>query len=202
MTDTVDHILRSTAIGGVERQAQGIASVLHQRGRTQALVILAEGGALPEASRAWHAERMPVEVFNDRRGQWAGLDRLWRLRAFLRRHPAQIVHLHYALPDSIIWNDVWAAKLAGKRVAVTLHHTLCWTASNTLVQRIKQWIARRAVDRFIATTEHARAVLGERIAPSRVRLIPCGVETPAPLARSAARARLGEWIASQKGSRP
>ncbi|TWT97968.1 putative teichuronic acid biosynthesis glycosyltransferase TuaC [Botrimarina colliarenosi] len=167
------HVIRSGAIGGIERQAQEFSAELARLGAAQELWILSID-PVDASVVAWHERRIPVRVIDDRRGACFGIGRLVSLWRRFRAREEAIVHFHYALPHGLIWNELWAAKLAGKRVVATLHHTIVWPKI-TGANRIKQWLARRAIDAFTVTTHHALGLAGAALGPERVWRVPCCV---------------------------
>ena len=134
---------------------------------------------------------MQIESIEDRRGRWFGIDRIGRFAARLKKIDIPLVHFHYALPDSIIWTDVLAARLANKKVVVSLHHIVggAWPRSG-FSQRVKQHIARRCVDRFIVTTQAGSNVVGQRVDAARIAVVPCGLPGIKQSDRAAARRQL------------
>lgn len=184
------HVIRVSTIGGIQSQARDISSELCRRGLSTELLLLDSTG-LDDATRAWHEAKVPLCVCHDQAGHYAGVDRLVKLRRTFAARPEAVLHFHYALPDSIIWNEVLAARLAGKRVVATLHHALRWSPTSAR-HRLRQKIARGCVDQVVVTTAASKKLTAQRFSDKLVNVIPCGIDpAPVQLCRESARASLG-----------
>lgn len=186
----ITNIIRSVTIGGLEQQARSLVAGLTWQGVSSRLMVL-HSERVEDHIKLWLREAGDCLFVEDR----ASCSRVLRLAAVFRRDTSVLYHFHYALPDGLIWSELLAAKLAGKKVVVTLHHVLGWS-NTSAAHQIKQLLSRALVDRFITTTRAAARTLAQNIENERIRVVPCGVEAAALVSRSDARRRLlSRWTA-------
>ena len=113
-----------------------------------------------------------------------------RLVRFLRRQPERVINLHYVTASSTSLLQVAAARAAGKRVVVSLHHPDDAATHGRGLRRRVNW-ALRLASAVVVTTPYLQEVV-ERWSPgASTVVIPLGLRVPEPKDRDAARASFG-----------
>lgn len=167
------HLVSNVGFGGIAVQARDIAGALCDGGVCGGLMLLKASEA-DQQTREWYEEKVPVTVVSHDLERSAGMRRVRLHRDLFRSRPERLLHFHAFAHDYMDWRLILAARLAGKKVVVTCHHTVDWTTGWR--QMPGQWLAAWLADRLIVTTEAGRRLVGRRYPLRKVRVIPCGVE--------------------------
>lgn len=166
---TVLQVLPALESGGVERGTLDVAAELIRRGHRS--LVISAGGRLAEELVLTGSEHLawPIGVKSP-----ATLRLVPQLRHFLSRHQVDILHAHSRLPAWIAWLAWRSMPAASRPHFITTVHGLY---SVNRYSQIMTW-----GERVIAVSETARRYILEnypRVAPDRVTVIPCGVDSNA-----------------------
>lgn len=164
---TVLQVLPALEAGGVERGTLEVAAELVLRGHRS--LVISAGGRLAEELVLTGSEHLtwPIGVKSP-----AALRLVPRLRHFLSRHQVDILHAHSRLPAWVAWLAWRSMPEASRPHFITTVHGLY---SVNRYSQIMTW-----GERIIAVSETTRSYILEnypRVAPDRVTVIPCGVES-------------------------
>jgi glycosyltransferase involved in cell wall biosynthesis len=154
-------------------QARDVAGSLYRRGRLRELTLLTPSEADANAI-AWYEASVPVHIITPTQFQSSGISRVVEFKRFFSGRTEPILHFHCFSQDFMDWRLMLAAKLAGKKVVVTLHHTVAWLQKKRM-SLFGQRIGWRCVDRFVVTTNAGKSLVAQRIPEKKLIQIACGV---------------------------
>jgi glycosyltransferase involved in cell wall biosynthesis len=158
------HVVQGLGIGGQERLVVQLSHELARRGHEPAIVSLSPGGEV-------RAEARGIPVYDTPRPDHADPSLVTRLAALLHHLRADVVHTHNPSP---MIHGIPAALLSGVERRVHTKH------GKNVYGRRGLWVARavvRTLDALVAVspeTAHV-ALLKERVAESRLHVVPNGI---------------------------
>jgi glycosyltransferase involved in cell wall biosynthesis len=172
-------LLSNIGLGGIAVQAKQHAAMLYNCGIANGIYLLNQMG-FNDDLRKWYESEIPVDIAPDDFRFSNGLTRIAKYRSVFRARDEKILHFHCFSHEFINWQAVVGAKLAGKKVVATLHHTVAWTRNHRDLSMLGQRLAWRLVDKFIVTTNAGKELVSSAISDKKVCVIPCHVPQPAP----------------------
>jgi glycosyltransferase involved in cell wall biosynthesis len=167
-------LLSDITFGGIAVQAKGHAEELYRR-RIGAGICLLNGVGLDGKLRDWYTEQIPLDTTLVSTGSAPWGIRVLKYFMLFKRRSEAIFHFHCFSQEFINWQAVLAAKLAGKTVVATLHHTVAWTRNRFHASSLLQRLAWKVTDKFIVTTDSGKDLVGKRILKNKISVIPCHV---------------------------
>ena len=183
-------LVSNIELGGIGIQARGLAEKLHSQGMVTELLLLNDKH-FDEPLLSWYRSALPTRLIDERILRSTGPRTLWKLYRFFRGRPEAILHFHSFSQEFINWQAIVAGRLAGKLIAITLHHTVHWNRTDRL-GLLAQRIAWQAAHLLIVTTEASREFVCEKLPPTKVEVVPCGIAIPTPsLTRAQSREQFG-----------
>ena len=180
--------------GGTERVVQIMAAALARQG-AEAEVFIPDSDnrdAIASTTR-WYAEKgVAVKTNAAFSRQNRGLKNIGALARLLRARPGSTVNIHYTETVSVALSDVLAARLAGKRCVVSIHHPTPWEET-TVSKRRAIALALRLSHAVVVTTDYTKGLVRQILPkPEKIHVVACGVPPPtAPMPRAEARRQLG-----------
>jgi glycosyltransferase involved in cell wall biosynthesis len=181
-------LLSNAELGGIGVQARDQASYLSRLEIASGLLILNRYGLTSE-QLAWYSAVVSTEVVPDYIDVRSGILRIHRYVGYFRSRPERIFHFHAFSQEYINWHAVLAARLAGKLVVATLHHTVGWVRKRLDPGFIFQRLAWRFADRLIVTTRSGKELVEQKAPKGKTDVVPCiipdvGNSTPRDKARA------------------
>lgn len=167
-------LLSDITFGGIAVQAKGHAEELYRRRIGVGICLLKDTG-LDGNLRGWYTEQMPLDTTLVSTGSAPWGLRILKYFTLFKKRSETIFHFHCFSQEFINWQAVLAAKLAGKTVVATLHHTVAWTRNRFHPSSLLHSFAWKATDKFIVTTDAAKDLVGKQIAKNKINVIPCHV---------------------------
>jgi glycosyltransferase involved in cell wall biosynthesis len=125
--------------------------------------------------RDWYTEQMPLDTTLVSTGSAPWGIRVFKYFRLFKKRSETIFHFHCFSQEFINWQAILAAKLAGKTVVATLHHTVAWTRNRFHASSLLQRLAWKATDKFIVTTDAGKDLVGKHIPKYKIIVIPCHV---------------------------
>jgi glycosyltransferase involved in cell wall biosynthesis len=183
-------LLSDVAFGGIAVQARDQASYLKKYDVASSLLLLnslsADRKLLDWYNEFVNTEELPINVS----GRWVFGRVLSYLKCFHKRSEA-IFHFHCFSQEFMNWEAILAARLAGKQVVATLHHTVGWNRRLFDPGFIFQRLAWKLASRLIVTTQAGKELVEQKAPRGITDVIPCMIQdVVSPIPRDRARRAL------------
>jgi glycosyltransferase involved in cell wall biosynthesis len=171
-------MVSNVGFGGIAVQARDISGELYKVGLASEILLLKASEATSETI-IWYEEKMPVSVLPANLEHRHGKNNFFGLLRFFKRRPEWFFHIHCFSQEYLDWQLILAARFAGKKIFATFHHTVGWVETR-LRTKLLSTLSRAMIDVGIVTTEAGRQLVGQKTRLSKLRVIPCGIETNLP----------------------
>jgi glycosyltransferase involved in cell wall biosynthesis len=165
-------LLSNVELGGIGVQARDQVGYLWRKGIATSLVLLNDHGLTGDLL-AWYSEVSPTEFAPAGIESGSGIGRVIKYFRFSKSRPEKIFHFHCFSHEYINWHAVLAARLAGKKVVATLHHTVGWTRKPHSPSFVFQKLAWRCAHRLLVTTNAGKSLIGQHVPANKVEVVPC-----------------------------
>jgi glycosyltransferase involved in cell wall biosynthesis len=165
-------LLSNVELGGIGVQARDQVGYLWRKGIATSLVLLNDH-SLTGDLLAWYSEVAPTEFAPAGIESGSGIGRVIKYLGLFKSRPEKIFHFHCFSHEYINWHAVLAARLAGKKVVATLHHTVGWTRTSYSPSFLFQKLAWRCAHRLLVTTNAGKRLIGQHVPANKVEVVPC-----------------------------
>jgi glycosyltransferase involved in cell wall biosynthesis len=172
-------LLSDVAFGGIAVQARDQAAFLVKKGILRSLLLLNSVG-INEDNLTWYSTSVPTEFIPERVENSQGLRKILNYRSYFAERPESIFHFHCFSQEYMNWQAMLAARLVGKRVVATVHHTVGWTRNSFNPSFLTQRMAWKLAHRLVATTEAGRRLIEERAPKGKTHVVPCIIPLQKP----------------------
>lgn len=165
-------LLSNTEFGGIAVQAREQVVYLTNRSIVNHLCLL-NNNELQKDRISWYTERLRIDSLPERVEQSNGLRRIGMYYQHFKSKPETIFHFHCFSQEFMNWHAMLAARLSGKKVVATLHHTVGWTRKPSDPTFILQRFAWHLAHQLIVTTQAGKNLIEQRVPKNKTEVIPC-----------------------------